>query len=107
MGIRTCGLSESIAIHSRTCTGPQVDILLGSFLTYFSAQDFILVSAQFIANLSPYHGRARHEVIKTYKNVLISSYKTSPRSHRDLIIELYTNSIEVQYNPSPLNILSL
>ena len=69
MGIRTCGLSESIAIHSRTCTGPQVDILLGSFLTYFSAQDFIIVSAQFIANLSPYHGRARHEVIKTYKNI--------------------------------------
>src|ERR1700728_4393633 len=72
MGIRTCGLSESIAIHSRTCTGPQVDILLGSFLTYFSAQDFILVSAQFVANLSPYHGRARHEVIKTYKNRRVS-----------------------------------
>ena len=72
MGIRTCGLSESIAIHSRTCTGPQVDILLGSFLrksnTYFSAQDFIIVFAQFIANMWPYHGRARYEVRKTYKN---------------------------------------
>src|ERR1700721_996951 len=80
MGIRTCGLSESIAIHSRTCTGPQVDILLGSFLTYFSAQDFILVSAQFIANLSPYHGRARHEVIKTYKNWTIPNMRVLCRA---------------------------